>query len=262
MNIKRLVDWKIYFLLLSVSFLSILAIMPYIITLQGDTLKAAPMPFPLVILIVVFQSTLLFAILTFIGLKLSKKIGLKMPIIEGLFYKNKINYSSNIKSIIKISALLGLLTGIVIVFLDFVFFQFGLESLFEQISVPIWQGFLASFYGGISEEILMRLFFMTFIIWLISKITKPKGKILENNLVVWTSIILSSLLFGIGHLPITSELITLTPLVIFRALLLNGIGGVIFGWLYWKKGLESAMIAHFSADIILHVCLPLILIIL
>lgn len=31
----------------------------------------------------------------------------------------------------------------------------------------------------------------------------------------------------------------------------------VFGWLYWKKGLESAMIAHFSADIIIHVCLPL-----
>ena len=70
---------------------------------------------------------------------------------------------------------------------------------------------------------------------------------------------MAALLFGVGHLPITSELITITPLVIFRALLLNGIGGVVFGWLYWKKGLESAMIAHFSADIIIHVCLPFIL---
>jgi membrane protease YdiL (CAAX protease family) len=43
--------------------------------------------------------------------------------------------------------------------------------------------------------------------------------------------------------------------------LLNGIGGVVFGWLYWKKGLESAMIAHFSADIVLHVLLPAILMI-
>jgi hypothetical protein len=34
---------------------------------------------------------------------------------------------------------------------------------------------------------------------------------------------------------------------------LNGVLGVAFGRLYWKKGLESAMIAHFSADIVLHV---------
>jgi len=61
----------------------------------------------------------------------------------------------------------------------------------------------------------------------------------------------------LGHLPATALITTLTPLVIFRALLLNGIGGVVFGWLYWKKGLESSMIAHFSADITLHVLFPL-----
>ncbi|MBU1445707.1 CPBP family intramembrane metalloprotease [Patescibacteria group bacterium] len=253
---KKIVNWKIYFILLSASVLSILAIMPYIITIQGEMLKAAPMPFSVAILIIVLQSTLLFAILTFIGLKLSSKLGLRVPIIERFVANKKIDF--NVKSIIKISVLLGVLTGIVIVFLDFIFSQFGLESLFKQTFVPIWQGFLASFYGGISEEIVMRLFFMTFVIWLISKITKQRGKIIENNLLVWSSIIIATILFGIGHLPITSALITITPLVIFRALLLNGIGGIVFGWLYWKKGLEPAMIAHFSADIIIHVCLPFI----
>jgi membrane protease YdiL (CAAX protease family) len=38
---------------------------------------------------------------------------------------------------------------------------------------------------------------------------------------------------------------------------LNGLAGVAFGWLYWKRGLESAIVAHFSADIILHVLLAL-----
>lgn len=257
MNIKKLINWKMYFILLSASIISILAIMPYILTLQGDLLKAAPMPFPIVILIIIIQSALLFAVLTFIGLKLSNKLRLKIPIIEKIIAKKKIDFK--VKAMIKMSVLLGLLTGIVIILLDFIFFQFGLESLFKEISVPIWQGFLASFYGGISEEIVMRLFFMTFIVWLISKITKPKNKIIENKLIMWAGIFIAALLFGMGHLPVTSELMTLTPLVIFRALLLNGIGGIVFGWLYWKRGLESAMIAHFSADIILHVCLPFIL---
>lgn len=257
MNIKKTVNWKMYFILLSASILSILAIMPYILTLQGDVLKAVPMPLTFVILIIVAQSALLFAVLTFIGLKLSNILGLEIPIIERIVAKKKIDF--NVKAIIKISVLLGLLTGIAIILIDFVFLKFGLEGLFKQISVPIWQGFLASFYGGISEEIVMRLFFMTFIVWLISKTTKPKGKITENKLVMWTAILIATTLFGIGHLPITSELMALTPLVVFRALLLNGIGGVVFGWLYWKKGLESAMIAHFSTDIILHVCLPFIL---
>ncbi len=256
MNIKKLVNWKIYFILLSASILSILAIMPFILTLQGETLKSIPMPLPLVILIIVVQSAFLFAILTFIGLKLSSKLGFKIPIIKKLAAKEKIDF--NVKSIIKTSVLLGSLTGIAIIFFDFIFSQFGLESLFKEISVPIWQGFLASFYGGIAEEVIMRLFFMTFIVWLLAKVIKPKGIIIENNLIVWTSIIVAALLFGLGHLPITSELTTITPLIFFRALLLNGIAGIVFGWLYWKKGLESAIIAHFSADIIIYVCLPFI----
>ena len=100
---------------------------------------------------------------------------------------------------------------------------------------------------------------MTFIILLVSKITRTKGKAIENNLLMWTSIIIAAIIFGLGHLPVTSALTTITPLVIARAIILNGIGGVVFGWLYWKKGLESAMIAHFSADIMLHVLLPFII---
>jgi membrane protease YdiL (CAAX protease family) len=26
------------------------------------------------------------------------------------------------------------------------------------------------------------------------------------------------------------------------------VGGVVLGWLYWKKGLEAAIVAHLAAD--------------
>lgn len=260
MKIKKIINWRVYFLLLSASFFSIIAVIPYILNFQGDILKAAPIPLSLVILIIVLQSTIFFAILIFIGLMLSNKLGLQMPVIKKFAINKKIDFSF-LKSIIKTSVLLGVLTGVIIILLDYIFSLFGLNSLLQQSSTPAWQGFLACFYGGIAEEIAMRLFLMTSLIWLIGKIVKIRGKFIENNLVVWLAIFVAAFLFGVGHLPITSELTALTPLVIFRALLLNGIGGVIFGWLYWKKGLESAMIAHFSADIILHVFFPFILII-
>jgi membrane protease YdiL (CAAX protease family) len=76
---------------------------------------------------------------------------------------------------------------------------------------------------------------------------------------VWLAIILASIIFGIGHLPTVAAITALTPILVARTIILNSIGGIIFGWLYWKKGLESAMIAHFSADIVLHV-IPAILI--
>ena len=52
---------------------------------------------------------------------------------------------------------------------------------------------------------------------------------------IWIAIIIAAIFFGIGHLTITSELAAITPAIIARAILLNGIGGVIFGWLYWRK---------------------------
>ena len=129
-----------------------------------------------------------------------------------------------------------------------------------QITPPAWQGFLASFYGGINEEILLRLFLMTLIAWIIFKIKKTEeGK--PTSIGMWLAIILASVIFGIGHLPTAMTIATLTPLLTIKVIILNAVGGIIFGWLYWKKGLESAMISHFSADIVLHVILPLVAVI-
>ena len=41
-------------------------------------------------------------------------------------------------------------------------------------------------------------------------------------------------------------------MLIVRAITLNGVAGIAFGWLYWQYGLEAAMLSHFCADILLH----------
>ena len=69
---------------------------------------------------------------------------------------------------------------------------------------------------------------------------------------------MTAIVFGLAHLPGTAVIMSITPAVILRAVLLNGIGGVVFGWLFFRKGLEFAMVSHFSLDIVLHVFLPLI----
>ena len=97
-----------------------------------------------------------------------------------------------------------------------------------------------------AEELLTRLFLVSVFAWLLSRV-------LRGTLVFWLAIVLAAVLFGLGHLPATAALLPLTPAVIVRALILNGIPGVVFGWLFWRGGLEAAMVAHFSADLVLHV---------
>ena len=48
-------------------------------------------------------------------------------------------------------------------------------------------------------------------------------------------------------------------MLIVRAITLNGVAGIGFGWLYWQYGLEAAMLSHFSADILLHGLGPIFL---
>jgi len=69
----------------------------------------------------------------------------------------------------------------------------------------------------------------------------------------WIANVVSALLFGLGHLPATGALAPLTPVLITRAVVENGLGGIVFGVLYRRFGLEWAMVSHFGCDILLHV---------
>ena len=198
----------------------------------------------------------MFSIMIFVGLYLGKKVGLGAPVLESWIKAESIE--NKLKSILWISIILGVLVGISLFVLDRFVFAVFIESISaSQAEPPLWQRFLVSFYGGIGEEIAMRLFLMTLIVWISSKIRRAQTG-LPTSVGVWIAIILISVIFGLGHLPMTAKFQQITTLVVFRAISLNGMAGIVFGWLYWKKGLESAMISHFSADIVLHVILPLL----
>lgn len=257
-NIKNVINWKLYLVLFSITFVSIIAVLPYAFTLAAETLKQVSVPLPIIVIVSIIQSSILFAIILFFWLLLSKKLGLSPIILEEYIITRKLPL--NIKSLLKTSIIFGIIAGISIIILDYIFTISGSDiSLWSWQMPPFRMGILASLYGGISEEILLRLFFMSFLIWLLSLLKKSNENILNNNYIMWSSIIISSVLFGLWHLPITWSVTTITFLVVLRAIVLNGVWGIIFGRLYWKKGFESAVISHFSADIVLHAIFPLLL---
>ncbi len=257
---NHIVNWKLYIILLVASIFGSMAVLPYTLTLQGSILQNLPVPLYVLVISQLIQAVILFAITIFIGLYLAKKVGLGLPILEGWLEGKEVK--SYLKSILGISIGLGLLAGIIITVLDYLFSVAGVAINVTQTSInpPVWMGFLASFYGGINEEILLRLFFMTLIVWILFKVKKTSaGK--PTRIGMWLAIILAAIFFGAGHLPAVMTLTSLTPLVIIRTIVLNSVAGIICGWLYWKKGLESAMISHFSADIVLHVIVPLLVLV-
>ncbi|MDR1096157.1 MAG: CPBP family intramembrane metalloprotease [Spirochaetaceae bacterium] len=224
-------------------------VIPYSLALVSSEVEITA----ITLLLAVVQNLVLFAVAVFFGLILSKHIGMGLPILQRVLDGK--NQTKELKSITVPSLCLGALAGILTVLLSIPFNALIPELRLLEVSVSVWKAFLASFYGGIAEEVLLRLFLVSLFVWISFKIKKTKEGS-PTDFGIWLSIILAAIFFGLGHLPATAQITSLTGAVIIRAIVLNGIGGIIFGWLYWKKGLESAMIAHFSADIVLHIITP------
>ena len=251
---KSIINWRIFFILLGSSLLSVLAVFPYILSLQGEILKQIDTPVTTIFLFQIIQSAILFSVAIFLGLLLAKKINFRLPVLEALTMRK--NWKKEIKNLLYLPVLLGIAATLAIYMTDKLFTLQGAAISTSQNPAPVWQKLLAAFYGGITEEILMRLFLMTLFIWIGMKIAR---QVKPSRTIIIISILLAAIIFGLGHLPVTAALTEITPIIIARAVVLNGIGGIIFGWLYWKKGLEAAIIAHFTADIFLLTFIPLLL---
>ena len=250
-ELKR-ADWRVFACLLAASVVGQIAVIPYAFTLLSVSAKPMPVPLPVAVAIQIVWGTILSAVVILLGLWMATQLGLSTPWLkawlDGRFCMQRFART------VTFWGLFGALGGAVVFALDRYAFAILVQPItpFQQ-TPPLWQRVLVAFYGGINEEIYLRLFLMTLVIWLWSKIRKHPT---PTRLQTWTAIIAVSVVFGLGHLPMTAQFMPITPVVVIRAIVLNGVLGILYGWLYWRKGLESAMLAHFSTDIMLHVLLP------
>lgn len=227
--------------------------------MQANLLKELPIPLHILLPLQVIQNIVMFAIFIFAGLYFAGKVGLSVPLLERWSHGEEVK--PILKTILGVSIVLGVVAVIITTLFDFSFyFMFPNEPIYAAglPQPPAWQGFLASFYGGVNEEVLNRLFLMSLLLWICSKFKKTEeGK--PTGFATWLAIIIAAILFGLLHIPSAAVFITITPFVVMRSIILNGVAGIIFGWLYWKKGLESAIISHFTADVIIHGIFPLLI---
>ena len=247
---------KLVLLLTLLGAVGIVAIIPYEYTMLMDTefYQSHPdaMPLPFVITInSVIKIGFLF-ILVLIGVRLQRRTGLGVPKIESLVYEKQLpNFS---RKGVWLSVSITFVLSVLLILSDlFLFSPFISSAIGEQVKPIWWQGILAMIYGGITEELMLRLFGMTFIVWVLAVIMRREKEAIPPSF-YYIAIFLTAILFGIGHLPATMELFgELSAIIVTRAIVLNGLVGVWFGYLYWRKGLEYAIIAHMSADFFIHV---------
>ena len=162
--------------------------------------------------------TLLYALLFgFFGYIISDKTGLMRPL---RFEKKPVMVTLG----------MTLFTGLVLC-TDLFYFKNHIPQVAAMYQgKPSFAYWMASvLYGGVIEEVMLRLFMMSLIAYLAWKVffrreaNPPTGVIIAAN-------IIAALLFAAGHLPSTMQMFgEITPMILLRCFLLNGAGGLVFG---------------------------------
>ncbi|MGY3039366.1 putative membrane protein [Rhodanobacter sp. TND4EL1] len=241
---------KLALLLGGAGALATLALMPYMVALLPQKFAALSLPLPAIAAIQAVQVGVFCWLLAWLGLYLGAPYRLDAPWLRAWVYR--LPHPAAAPSRWWLVALLGVLAALAVTGISLpgphpvAAHGAGIDAA--------WRGLLASFYGGIVEEVETRLLLVSALVWLLARcnhrVARPWMFVL--------AIIVAALLFGAGHLPAAFGAgLAGTPLLIARIVLLNAVVAVIFGGIFWKYGLEHAMLAHFCADLVLHVALPL-----
>jgi len=150
---------------------------------------------------------------------------------------------------------LGLVTPLLMLAIDHVLFGgASLQRVRDLGSEPLAFRLLVVLYSGVTEELIYRLFLATLVAWLAYMalfrfVSEPRV------FAQWLGVLVAALLFGLAHVGNLPD----TPHPVLRAVAVNGVAGLILGWLYWWRGLEIAILTHMAAIVVLYIAVPVFL---
>jgi hypothetical protein len=229
-------------------------LIPYTLALmaQMKDLKIPPGFMPFVMAANVGIEVIFSFLMIALGLWLGAPLGLTWPPLEG--WNGGEEGKRRLRSSLLLAVALGI--GSALLILGLAHTMRSAQEGGPDVKMPSWwAGLLGSIGAGIREEVWLRLGIMTFFVWVGTKLAgEPK----PGAVAVWTGNLVACLLFGAIHLPQAAQLIGLTGPIVAYVLVANGVPGLIWGWLYWRKGLIAAMVSHAVADIVLKTIVPLL----
>ncbi len=192
--------------------------------------------------IMLLNPSILLLVATTIGTLLFRKSGLQVPVIGSLIKGER---PLGLRDVVRYGLVLGLATGALLMLMSKAFDRF-IPQDFIALSESLQPSLAARLlYGGITEELLVRFGLMGFVVWLLKQFARPNAQ-----WVYFAGIVAAALVFALAHLPVAFEAVAEPSAILIVYILIgNSIGGIVYGWLYWKKGLESAMLAHMATHL-------------
>jgi len=206
---------------------------------------------PLVRLLSVVQPAIFLTVAVALGVFLAHKVGLMAPAAQAA--ADGAGVLSAFKAQLVPGLVGGLIGGTLVVLVSLVTKPLLPPAVTARIAElgqisPLPMRLL---YGGITEELLLRWGLMTLLVWLAWRwFQRGQGQPAPACFV--GAIVVSSLVFGLGHLPIAFMLVpNPTAALIGFVIVANSSFGLIAGFLYWKSGLEAAIVAHMVTHLVM-----------
>jgi hypothetical protein len=187
------------------------------------------------------QNLVLVAIAAAVGTALARQVGLSAPVFEAIAAGEELppDLTDMILPTLVVSVLLAI--PFLLSYYGYIRPRLDKKTLKAIEEIRIQLGLAGRLlYGGIVEEILTRWGLMTLLVWLGALAAGD-----PSSPIFWAAIVISGLLFGLGHLPglfaAGAERTTLLYAAVLGTNLWASIG---FGWLYWQYGLIAAVASH------------------
>jgi len=219
--------------------------------LPVERLAPGPLPLPVIALrlLTLVNPALLVVAAAWMGAVLAPRIGLDAPAVR-LALAGRLP-GPVLRRQARVAAWTGLGAGLLLAgyatATDPYFASLSAEaaSRIQALTPPLATRLL---YGGITEEILARWGVLTLGSWLAWRLLGRPERPADG--VYWTGIMTAAMVFALAHLPFLYGIAGDPPLwLILAALATNALAGTAFGWLFWRMGLEAAMMAHALAHV-------------
>lgn len=206
--------------------------------------QSLPVPIETLQFATMSQSFLLVILASVAGTRLGPMVGLGAPVLSAIANRGDMLSASRP---LWMPGVIGGLIGAVVIVGFHAYSPSELAATQGKMAIPLSVRVL---YGGITEEVLVRWGLMTLLVWVGWRIFQQASE-KPHSSVVWMAICLSALLFGVSHVPATAAILGTVPAMTFAyVVIVNAIFGVVAGCLYWRYGLEAAIIAHILAHLL------------
>jgi hypothetical protein len=231
---------------LSASFaLASAATVPLLLPSLPENARELPLPLWAFCLVLAVQLALVYGLIALAGCRLARRVGHEpVPVLSALWTRKNQHPS---RRDIGIPVVAGLACGVFLVVVVGAIQRLLPSTLPGTLHPPgILAALAASSAGSVGEEILFRLFGLSLLV-----------RVLPGNTAgVALGVAISAAVYGVAHAPGFVFLFGGLHNVPYASWIwlmgLNGLCGVTFAMVYLRRGIEFAILTHFSTDVVWH----------